>query len=146
MASLILIFVLFALVVVACNVALGYTRAKAHQGGVRIPGSRKPISLRGDMIIIDGRERSLLNARAEAVADGAKETSVARVLGGTVLDPGLGTLIGALWQRPVPVLVVTGPDWSEIVAFRELGSATLAARQINEAAAPRPGPGSQPTE
>jgi hypothetical protein len=106
-----------------------------NDGGVTVTGAREWISLRGGLIVIAGSEHRLVDARAEVVADGAKEMSVGRVLGGTLLDPGLGTLIGALWQKPVPVLVVTGPDWSETVRFRDLGSAILAARRINEAAA-----------
>ena len=90
-------------------------RMSLQSGGTQLRGGKKPITLKNGTIVVAGRVHPLHGAQAEAIAGGKAKRLV------------VGTL-------PVPVVVVTGTSWSETVEFKDIGKATLAARQINEAA------------
>lgn len=130
--------VIFVLIVIAVFV----DRARRHAGGTRLAGGKKPVSIKGTSLVVGGKTRPLYGVQAEAIAAGSRRTTGTRVAVGTVLAPGVGTVVGAMAKKHENVVVVTGPDWSETIVFKDIGKATLAARRINAAAVPASSTGS----
>jgi hypothetical protein len=131
-------FAVIEFVVVAAIIIVAFrVRGKKHAGGRKVNGGNTSISLKPTEIVIGGSIHSLDGVQAELAQQSKSRTTASRVAAGTAIAPGLGTLAGAMSKKGTTnnVLVVTGPNWSKTVAFRDIGRATLAARMINEAAA-----------